>query len=49
MSNFLVMAKQTQWEWPTLCEENKFILMFGGLHIVMTCYKILGDILRDSG
>ena len=23
--------------------------MFGGLHIEMTCYKTLGDILRDRG
>ena len=44
-----VLAKQIQWDWPDLYGENKFIVMFGGLHIEMACFKILGDILRDSG
>lgn len=44
-----VLAKQIQWEWPNLYGENKFVVMFGGLHIEMACFRILGDILRDSG
>ena len=40
----LEMPKQIHWEWPDLYGKDKFIVMFGGLHIEMTCYKILGDI-----
>ena len=40
----LVIAKQIQREWHNLYGEDKFIVMFGGLHNEMTCYKILGDI-----
>ena len=44
-----VIAKQIQWEWPSIYGEDKFVVMFGGLHIEMACCRILGDILRDSG
>ena len=43
------MPKQIHWKWPNFYGKDKFIVMFGGLHIEMTCYKTLGDILRDRG
>ena len=43
------MPKQIQQEWPDFYGKDKFIVMFGGLHIEMACYKTLGDILRDRG
>lgn len=29
--------------------EYKFNVFFGGLHIEMACFKVLGEILRESG
>jgi len=44
-----VLAKQIQWEWDTEYGEGKYVVMFGGLHIEMACFKLLGDLLRDCG
>ena len=43
------LAKQIQWQWPELYGEDKFIVMFGGLHIEMASLKVLGDLLKGSG
>ena len=43
------LAKQVQWKWPGEYGEDKYVLMFGGLHIEMAVLKTLGDWLRDSG
>lgn len=43
------IAKQIQWQWPETYGENKFIVMFGGLHIEMAALKLLGDLLKGSG
>ena len=40
--------KQIQWEWPEY-GEDKFVIMFGGLHIEMAALKSLGTLLEDSG
>ena len=40
--------KQIQWEWPEY-GEDKFVIMFGGLHIEMVALKSLGTLLKDSG
>ena len=45
----VVFAKQIQWEWDTECGEAKYVVIFGGLHIEMACFKLLGDLLRDCG
>ena len=42
-------AKQIQWHWPERYGENKFLIMFGGLHIEMTALRSLGSLLKDSG
>ena len=36
-------AKQIQWNWPELYGEDKFVIMFGGLHIEMAVFKVLGE------
>lgn len=41
------IAKQIQWEWPLLYGD--MVIMFGGLHLEMAGFKILGDLLKDSG
>ena len=41
-------AKQIQWNWPNLYGEDKFV-MFGGLHVEMAAFKILGEWLEISG
>ena len=38
------IAKQIQWKWP-----NKFVVMFGGLHIEMAALRTLGVWLQGSG
>lgn len=43
------VAKQIQWNWPEIYGENKFIVMFGGLHIEMATFKTIGDWLEGSG
>ena len=43
------MAKQIQWHWPQLYGEDKYLVMFGGLHIEMAALKSLGNLLKDSG
>ena len=43
------VAKQVQWHWPEFYGEDKFVIMFGGLHIEMAALKSIGTLLRDSG
>ena len=43
------VAKQVQWHWPEFYGEDKFVMMFGGLHIKMAALKSIGTLLRDSG
>ena len=33
------LAKQIQWRWPEQYGEDKFVIMFGGLHIEMAALK----------
>ena len=33
------VAKQVQWHWPEQYGENKFVIMFGGLHMEMAALK----------
>ena len=42
------LAKQIQWTWPHLSEEN-FVVMLGGLHIEMAILNMLGKWLDGSG
>ena len=44
-----VKAKYIQWTWPAQCGEDKFVVMFGGLHIEMAMWNLLGDYLAASG
>ena len=43
------IAKQVQWHWPDLYGEDKFVEMFGGLHIEMAAFRSLGTLLQSSG
>ena len=43
------LAKQIQWHWPDIYGEDKFVIMFGGLHIEMTAFKSIGSMLEGSG
>ena len=45
----LSLAKFVQWKWPEMHGEDKFIAMFGGLHIEMAVWKTFGDYLQESG
>ena len=44
-----VVAKQVQWHWPELYIEDKFVIMFEGLHIEKAALKFIGTLLQDSG
>jgi len=37
------LAKQIQWKWPADFGEDKYVIVFGGLHIEMAALKTLGD------
>ena len=43
------MAKQIQWLWPNQYGEDKYVIMFGGLHIEMAALKSIGTLLQSSG
>lgn len=43
------LAKQIQWTLVNSHGEDKFVVMFGGLHIEMTAFKVLGKWLDGSG
>lgn len=42
------IAKHIQWNFPSY-GEDKFIIIFGGLHIEMAAFKIVGEWLAGSG
>ena len=44
-------AKQSliQCYWADNYGEDKFVILFGGLHIEITAFKSLGTLLADSG
>lgn len=43
------LAKQIQWELPNTHGEDHFVVMFGGLHVEMAAFKVLGKWLSGSG
>ncbi|KAK3730385.1 hypothetical protein QZH41_004674 [Actinostola sp. cb2023] len=43
------VAKEIQWNWREKYGEDKFVIMFGGLHIEMAFLKLIGGWLEDSG
>ena len=42
-------AKYIQWTWPATHGEDRFVVMFGGLHLEMGMWTTLGDYLACSG
>src|SRR6218665_661981 len=42
-------AKFIQWTWPDTRGENKFVVMFGGIHLEMALWNVVGDSLEGSG
>ena len=42
-------AKFIQWTWPATYGEDVFLVMFGGLHLEMGMWNMLGDYLACSG
>jgi len=49
MSFNFAKAKYIQWMWPDSHGEDKIVIMFGGLHLEMAMWNMLGDYLADSG
>lgn len=43
------LAKYVQWNWPETHGEDKYLVMFGGLHIALALWKTFGDYLEGSG
>ena len=43
------LAKKIQWNFPATHGEDKYLILFGGLHIEMAAFKIIGDWLDGSG
>ena len=42
-------AKEIQWNWSGIDGEEKFVVMFGSLHIEMAFLKVVGGWLEGSG
>ena len=42
------LAKATQWKWPAEYGKDKFVVMFGGLHLEMAMWSTIGDLLDGS-
>ncbi|CAH3155424.1 unnamed protein product [Porites lobata] len=45
----LYAVAKNQWRWASHYGEDKFVVVFGGLHIEMAFLKVLGDWLEGSG
>jgi hypothetical protein len=43
------IAKLIQWNFPQQYGEDKYVIMFGGLHIEMMAFKMAGQWMEDSG
>lgn len=43
------LANMVQWRWPGTHGEDKYVVMFGGLHLEMALWNTLGDLLESSG
>ena len=43
------LAKQIQWHWPEKYDEDRFVIMFGGLHIEMAVLNSIRTLLQKSG
>ncbi|KAL9954616.1 hypothetical protein ACROYT_G042180 [Oculina patagonica] len=43
------LAKSIQWQWPVEYGEDRFVVMFGGLHLEMAMWSTVGDLLDVSG
>ena len=43
------LAKYVQWTWPDSYGEASYITMFGGLHIEMGLWRMIGHLLQESG
>lgn len=43
------LAKSVQWKWPDKYGEDKYVIMFGGLHLEMALWSTVGDLLEGSG
>ena len=43
------VLKQVQWQWPEQYSEDKFVIMFGGLHIERASLKSNCTLLQSSG
>lgn len=43
------IAKMVQWRWPASHGEKSHVVMMGGLHIEMTLWSTIGDLLDRSG
>ena len=46
---FYAFDKQIQWKWPEMYGQDKFVVMFGVLHIEMAALRTMGDWLQGSG
>ena len=42
------LAKQIQWQWPDY-GEDRFVIIFGGLHLELASLRSIGTLLQDSG
>ena len=43
------IAKRIKWSLPELYGEEKFVIMFGGLHIEMALFRVLWELPSGSG
>eukprot|EP00733_Pompholyxophrys_punicea_P000080 Pompholyxophrys_punicea_v1_NODE_10_length_6905_cov_7.951686.p2 type:complete len:342 gc:universal NODE_10_length_6905_cov_7.951686:5288-4263(-) len=43
------LAKNLQWKFPERFSRERFVVMFGGLHIEMALISAIGDLLEGSG
>ncbi len=42
------LAKYMQWTWPQTFGESSFVVMFGGLHIEIALWRMVGHLLKGS-
>ena len=46
---FFALVKYAQWNWPENLGESGYVVVLGGLHTEMALWKMVGDLLEESG
>ena len=47
--SLFLIAKKIQWNHPQIFGEEQFVMFLGGMHVEMTAFRLLGNLLDSGG